>query len=292
MGLLDDIKKLRARAESLNNNHGKPKKTEFDFKEPKPVNDINFAQASIEKNPINDINFAQASIEKNPSPEFSEDIFKKDELKKDDFKKESYAQESLTENDDILDSRVEDKPRVDSKLQAFRNQSRKQSYLYEKKAKKKKKSDFFKKPYKSLHDQTKQEEVKENFYESFNIKILILIISVILIFALVRIESSFRNSHKNKVPSGTKLAKVPNDNNAYYLEKSLIISSGMFINLSKAKLAQNRIKNITEQESKIIKIADYYTIQIGGHYFDKEDAFYVLNELSTSGIKDISLRLQ
>lgn len=257
MGLLDDIKKLRARAESLNNNHGKAKKTEFHFKE---------------SNPVSEINFNQPNLETNSAPELSEDL----------------AKDPVGDN--INDSRVEGKPRVDSKLQAFRNQSRKQSYLYEKKAKKKR-SDFFKKPYKSLHDQSKQDEVKENFYESFNIKILILIISVILIFALVRIESSFRNSHKNSVPRGAEFAKVPNDNNAYYLEKSLIISSGMFSSLSKAKLAQNRIKNITEQESKIIKIADYYTIQIGGHYFDKEDAFYVLNELSTSGIKDISLRL-
>lgn len=254
MGLLDDIKKLRARAESLNNKHIEAKKSE---------------------NGLNN----------NGSNKKTEFEFKESNSLRND------SHISLSIDEDILDPRVEEKPRVDSKLQAFRNQSKKHSSSYEKKLKKKK-SNFFKKPYIGLHDQSKKDEVKENFYESFNIKILILIISVILIFALLRIETSFRNSQKNKVLSGAKFARVPNDNNAYYLEKSLIISTGMFTNLSKAKLAQNSIKDITEQESKIIKIADYYTIQIGGHYFDKEDAFYVLNELSTSGIKDISLRLQ
>ena len=143
-----------------------------------------------------------------------------------------------------------------------------------------------------MHDRSKHEDIKENFYESFNIKILIIVVSVILIFTLLRIDISFRKNLISKSPTGTKLAKVPNDNKAYYLEKSLIVCAGMYSTISEAKNSQNRIKNITEQESKIIKIADYYTIQIGGHYFDKEDAFYVLNELSASGIKDISLRLQ
>jgi uncharacterized protein YdaL len=83
---------------------------------------------------------------------------------------------------------------------------------------------------------------------------------------------------------------VPNDNNAYYLSKGLVICSGSYSSLEAAELQLNRIKKITEQDSKIIKVSDYYTIQIGDYYFNKDDAFYVFSELAAMGIMDISIR--
>lgn len=83
---------------------------------------------------------------------------------------------------------------------------------------------------------------------------------------------------------------MPNDNQAYYLSKGLIICSGTFKSPDEASLQLNRIKKITEQNTKLVQIADYYTIQIGDYYFSRDDAFYVFSELSAMGLLDLSIR--
>ena len=263
MGLLDDIKKLRKRAESLNNNIANKNKSPLDltgnktelFKTPKVIPSKAAAQEET-------IFTEKTSIEENQQ-----------------------ANKRKPSNNNLKSEPTEDKPRVDDKLQAFRLKAKEKKHRQQQK----KRESFFKKPYKSLHEQSKERDVKENFYESLNIKILIIIVSVLLIFTLLKVDISFKN---NKQVSSQAKNQVPNDNKANYLDKSLIVCTGSFETIEEAKIARKRLRKITEQESKIIKIADYYSIQIGGHYFSKDDAFYILSELSASGIKDISLRLE
>jgi hypothetical protein len=141
----------------------------------------------------------------------------------------------------------------------------------------------------------KETELKENFYSSFNIKILLIMSALLIVFLLFKVEGNISDKHNTQSHSKTQLNNlssktVPNDNNAYYLSKGLMICSGSYNSLEAAELQLNRIKKITEQDSKIIKVSDYYTIQIGNYYFDKDDAFYVFSELSAMGIMDISIR--
>jgi hypothetical protein len=142
---------------------------------------------------------------------------------------------------------------------------------------------------------SKETELKENFYNSFNIKILLIMSALLIVFLLFKIEGNVFNKRNTQNNSKTQLNNlssktVPNDNNAYYLNKGLMICSGSYNSLEAAELQLNRIKKITEQDSKIIKVSDYYTIQIGDYYFNKDDAFYVFSELSAMGIMDISIR--
>jgi hypothetical protein len=141
----------------------------------------------------------------------------------------------------------------------------------------------------------KESELKDNFYNSFNIKILLIMSALLIVFLLFKIEGNVFNKRNTQNNSKTQLNNlssktVPNDNNAYYLSKGLMICSGSYNSLETAELQLNRIKKITEQNSKIIKVSDYYTIQIGDYYFNKDDAFYVFSELSAMGIMDISIR--
>ncbi|NBV98583.1 MAG: hypothetical protein EBR67_03610 [Proteobacteria bacterium] len=119
--------------------------------------------------------------------------------------------------------------------------------------------------------------------------------ALLIVFLLFKVEGNISDKHNTQSHSKAQLNNlssktVPNDNNAYYLSKGLMICSGSYNSLEAAELQLNRIKKITEQDSKIIKVSDYYTIQIGNYYFDKDDAFYVFSELSAMGIMDISIR--
>jgi|LakMenEpi08Jun12_1017391.scaffolds.fasta_scaffold00012_55 hypothetical protein len=218
MGLLDDIKKLRERADILNNS----------FKSP---------QGKIE----------EASV-KLSRPQF-ENKFKT--------------------------SRIPKQPTLKKNLQ----------------------SNFFQKTLSESSNLKISEEIelKNNFYNSFNIKILLILSALLIVFLLFKIEGNVLNKHNTQDSSKARLKNlssktVPNDNNAYYLSKGLMICSGSYNSLEAAELQLNRIKKITEQNSKIIRISDYYTIQIGDYYFNKDDAFYVFGELSAMGIIDISIR--
>jgi len=140
--------------------------------------------------------------------------------------------------------------------------------------------------------QNKETELRNSFNNSFITKILLLTCTALIIFMLFKLEnSSFNQSDNAKIRLRDLSSKtVPNDNKAYYLSHGLAICSGSFANYEDAKLQLNRIKKITEQDSKIIQTGDYYTIQIGDYYFNKDDAFYVFSELSAMGILDISIR--
>lgn len=240
MGLLDDIKKLRERADTLNNSLKSP-------------------QGRIED--------ASTKLSRNQF----ENKFK-------NYKNKTDLAEELQEKPNP----VEFKASTISKQKTF---------------KKNPQSNFFKKTLSESSSLkiSKETELKENFYNSFNIKILLIMSALLIVFLLFKIEGNILNKHNTRDDSKTRLKNlssktVPNDNNAYYLSKGLVICSGSYNSLEAAELQLNRIKKITEQDSKIIKISDYYTIQIGDYYFNKDDAFYVFSELAAMGIMDISIR--
>ena len=218
MGLLDDIKKLRERADTLNNSFKSPqgKIEEASVKLSRPQFENRFKASAIPKQP---------TLKKNLQSNF--------------------FQKTLSESSNLKIS--------------------------------------------------KEIELKNNFYNSFNIKILLILSALLIVFLLFKIEGNVLDKHKTQDGYKTRLKNlssktVPNDNNAYYLSKGLMICSGSYNSLEAAELQLNRIKKITEQDSKIIRISDYYTIQIGDYYFNKDDAFYVFGELSAMGIVDISIR--
>jgi hypothetical protein len=218
MGLLDDIKKLRERADILNNSFKSPqgKIEEASVKLSRPQFENKFKTSAIPKQP---------TLKKNLQSNF--------------------FQKTLSESSNLKIS--------------------------------------------------KEIELKNNFYNSFNIKILLILSALLIVFLLFKIEGNVLNKHNTQDSSKARLKNlssktVPNDNNAYYLSKGLMICSGSYNSLEAAELQLNRIKKITEQNSKIIRISDYYTIQIGDYYFNKDDAFYVFGELSAMGIIDISIR--
>jgi zona occludens toxin (predicted ATPase) len=239
MGLLDDIKKLRERADTLNNSLKSPQgriedasaklsRTQFENK----FKDYKHKAAITEESPLN------------PHPaDFKASTIRKQKIKKNS--PSNFFQKTLSESSTLKIS--------------------------------------------------KETELKENFYNSFNIKILLIMSALLIVFLLFKIEGNFLGKHNTQNDSKAQLNNlssktVPNDNNAYYLSKGLMICSGSYNSLEAAELQLNRIKKITEQDSKIIKVSDYYTIQIGDYYFDKDDAFYVFGELSAMGIMDISIR--
>jgi hypothetical protein len=240
MGLLDDIKKLRERADTLNNSLKSP-------------------QGRIED--------ASAKLSRTQF----ENKFK-------DYKNKAAITEESPLNRHPADFKAFSTPK-------------------QKKNKQNLQSNFFKK---TLSESSslkikKESELKDNFYNSFNIKILLIMSALLIVFLLFKIEGNVFNKRNTQNNSKTQLDNlssktVPNDNNAYYLSKGLMICSGSYNSLEAAELQLNRIKKITEQNSKIIKVSDYYTIQIGDYYFNKDDAFYVFSELSAMGIMDISIR--
>ncbi|MFM7457466.1 MAG: hypothetical protein ACKO3R_02220 [bacterium] len=240
MGLLDDIKKLRERADTLNNSLKSP----------------------------------QGRIE-DASSKLSRTQF---ENKLQDYKNKATPTKEFSQNPHPADFKAFTIPKP-------------------KKNKQNPQSNFFKKTLSESSSLkiSKDTELKENFYNSFNIKILLIMSALLIVFLLFKIEGSVfnkRNTQNNSKAQLNNLSSktVPNDNNAYYLSKGLMICSGSYNSLEAAELQLNRIKKITEQDSKIIKVSDYYTIQIGDYYFNKDDAFYVFSELSAMGIMDISIR--
>jgi hypothetical protein len=240
MGLLDDIKKLRERADTLNNSLKSP-------------------QGRIED--------ASAKLSRTQF----ENKFK-------DYKNKTAITEELPLNPHPADFKAS-------------------TISKQKKTKRNSPSNFFKKTLSESSSLkiSKDTELKENFYNSFNIKILLIMSALLIVFLLFKIEGNILGKHNTQNNSKAQLNNlssktVPNDNNAYYLSKGLMICSGSYNSLEAAELQLNRIKKITEQDSKIIRVSDYYTIQIGDYYFNKDDAFYVFSELSAMGIMDISIR--
>jgi hypothetical protein len=240
MGLLDDIKKLRERADTLNNSLKSPQGR------------IEDASTKLSRTQFEN-KFKDYKNKVTPTKEFSQNPHS------DDFK-------------------------------AF-------STPKQKKNKQNLQSNFFKKTLSESSSLkiSKETELKENFYNSFNIKILLIMSALLIVFLLFKIEGNILGKHNTQDNSKAQLNNlssktVPNDNNAYYLSKGLMICSGSYNSLEAAELQLNRIKKITEQDSKIIRVSDYYTIQIGDYYFNKDDAFYVFSELSAMGIMDISIR--
>ena len=240
MGLLDDIKKLRERADTLNNSLKSP----------------------------------QGRIE-DASTKLSRTQF---ENKFKDYKNKATPTKEFSQNPHSADFKAFATPKQKKNKQNLQNS-------------------FFKKTLSESSSLkiSKETELKENFYNSFNIKILLIMSALLIVFLLFKIEGNILGKHNTKNNSKAQLNNlssktVPNDNNAYYLSKGLMICSGSYNSLEAAELQLNRIKKITEQDSKIIRVSDYYTIQIGDYYFNQDDAFYVFSELSAMGIMDISIR--
>ena len=214
----------------------------------------------------------------------------------DDIKKLRERADTLNNSLKSPQGRIEDASTKLSRTQ-FENKFKASTIPKQQTLKRNHQSSFFKK---TLSESSslkinKETELKENFYNSFNIKILLIMSALLIVFLLFKIEGNILGKHNTQNNSKAQLNNlssktVPNDNNAYYLSKGLMICSGSYNSLEAAGLQLNRIKKITEQDSKIIKLSDYYTIQIGDYYFDKDDAFYVFGELSAMGIMDISIR--
>lgn len=241
MGLLDDIRKLRERAETLNNN----------FKS--PLSDPGANSQKLYNNRFQN--------KQNPPKASTRKTFT-----------------NLSEPNEYINSKQAEDLNTLLKPIGAKDKLGVQN-------------NFFKKAILESQ-QNKESELRNSFNNSFITKILLLTCTALIIFMLFKLEnSSFNQSDNAKIRLKDLSSKtVPNDNKAYYLSHGLAICSGSFANYEDAKLQLNRIKKITEQDSKIIQTGDYYTIQIGDYYFNKDDAFYVFSELSAMGILDISIR--
>lgn len=248
MGLLDDIRKLRERADNLNNNLKSP-----------PRKNTEEAASKFSRTPF------ESRLQKSYIKTETADT------------KETAALDSIYgHKTELLGEGVKEykKPLNQEKINKPSNGT-----------------SFFNKRFNTANSQKKEHgDLKESFYNSLTVKVLLIFSALIIIFLLLKIEQGETNLDRKSKISRLSSKTVPNDNQAYYLSKGLIICSGSFKSPEEANLQLNRIKKITEQNTKLVQIADYYTIQIGDYYFSKDDAFYVFSELSAMGLLDLSIR--
>ncbi len=72
-------------------------------------------------------------------------------------------------------------------------------------------------------------------------------------------------------------------------KRELIITSGIYAKRSEAKQIQEELERITGDQVKILKRANFYTVQIGDSFENTEDAYLFFDELLKYPIKELSI---
>lgn len=111
-------------------------------------------------------------------------------------------------------------------------------------------------------------------------------LALIVVITLIFIYSMFYISSHN-----TNLVNFPEDALAESAgTKSYVITSGTFKYKSEAKSYSRDLSTKLGVPLKLIKINNYYTIQIGPNYENQEDILLVFDELTRYSIRDLSVK--